>query len=163
MPVGRIEFGTRTTFPDLSGGEEPYRTRGGNGEKRLRALARCFRGDVPARHWYAIHAVSDATTQRRWLGIIPVALVMYTISYVDRTNISLALDPTISSMMQDLFMDDRMKGEAAGIFFFGYVLLQIPGGYWATTWSARKDHQPVPDRLGRLCHRLRPGAQLQAV
>jgi MFS family permease len=31
-----------------------------------------------------------------------------------------------------------MKGEAAGIFFFGYVLLQIPGGYWATAWSARK-------------------------
>jgi MFS family permease len=63
---------------------------------------------------------------------------MYTISYIDRTNISLALDPTISSMMSDLLMDDRMKGEAAGIFFFGYVLLQIPGGYWATRWSARK-------------------------
>ena len=63
---------------------------------------------------------------------------MYTISYVDRTNISLSLDPSISSMMKDLFMDDRMKGEAAGIFFFGYVLLQIPGGYWATAWSARK-------------------------
>jgi len=77
-------------------------------------------------------------TERRWLRIIPIALVMYTISYVDRTNISLALDPTISSMMKDLFMDDRMKGEAAGIFFFGYVLLQIPGGYWATRWSARK-------------------------
>ena len=76
--------------------------------------------------------------EQRWLRIIPVALVMYTISYVDRTNISLALDPTISSMMKDLFMDDRMKGEAAGIFFFGYVLLQIPGGYWATRWSARK-------------------------
>ena len=76
--------------------------------------------------------------ERRWLRIIPVALLMYTISYVDRTNISLALDPTISSMMRDLLMDDRMKGEAAGIFFFGYVLLQIPGGYWASQWSARK-------------------------
>jgi len=76
--------------------------------------------------------------EQRWLRIIPVALVMYTISYIDRTNISLALDPTISSMMRDLLMDDRMKGEAAGIFFFGYVLLQIPGGYWATRWSARK-------------------------
>ena len=75
---------------------------------------------------------------QRWLRIIPVALVMYTISYIDRTNVSLALDPTISSMMKDLLMDDRMKGEAAGIFFFGYMLLQIPGGYWATRWSARK-------------------------
>jgi len=77
-------------------------------------------------------------TERRWLRIIPVALLMYTISYVDRTNVSLALDPKISTMMRDLLMDDRMKGEAAGIFFFGYVLLQIPGGYLASHWSARK-------------------------
>ncbi len=77
-------------------------------------------------------------THRRWLRIIPVALVMYTISYVDRTNISLALDPKISSMMHDLLMNDRLKGEAAGIFFFGYLLLQIPGGYWATRWSPRQ-------------------------
>src|SRR5258706_814974 len=76
--------------------------------------------------------------QKRWLRIIPVALIMYTISYVDRTNVALALDPKISSMMKDLFMDDKMKGHAAGIFFFGYVLLQIPGGYWATRWGARR-------------------------
>ncbi len=75
---------------------------------------------------------------KRWLRIIPVALIMYTISYIDRTNVSLALDPGISRMMSDLRMDDRMKGEAAGIFFFGYMLLQIPGGYLAAHWSARK-------------------------
>ena len=102
------------------------------------ALPDGFNADVHRRGWYAVRAVSEPMTQRRWLRIIPVALVMYTISYVDRTNISLALDPTISSMMKDLLMDDRMKGEAAGIFFFGYILLQIPGGYWATAWSARK-------------------------
>jgi MFS family permease len=74
----------------------------------------------------------------RWLRIIPVALIMYTISYVDRTNVNMALTPGISSLMQDLFMDNRMKGEAAGIFFFGYVLMQMPGGYFATRWSPRK-------------------------
>jgi MFS family permease len=76
--------------------------------------------------------------EQRWLRIIPVALLMYTISYVDRTNISLALDPNIASMMKDLAMDDRMKGHAAGIFFFGYLLMQMPGGYCASRWSARK-------------------------
>jgi len=74
---------------------------------------------------------------QRWLRIIPVALIMYTISYVDRTNVALALDPKISSMMKDLLMDDRLKGHAAGIFFFGYVLLQIPGGYFASRWSPK--------------------------
>jgi len=76
--------------------------------------------------------------QQRWLRIIPAALLMYTISYVDRTNVSLALDPKISSMLHDLLMDDKMKGEAAGIFFLGYVLLQMPGGHFASRWSARK-------------------------
>src|SRR6185503_18670807 len=76
--------------------------------------------------------------EQRWLRIIPVALIMYTISYIDRTNVALALDPKLSTMMNDLLMDDKIKGNAVGIFFFGYLLLQIPGGYLATHWSARK-------------------------
>ncbi|HXC98221.1 MAG TPA: MFS transporter [Verrucomicrobiae bacterium] len=79
-----------------------------------------------------------AIPRQRWLRIIPAALIMYTISYIDRTNISLALDPKISSLMHDLLMDDKMKGELAGIFFLGYVLLQVPGGHFASRWSARK-------------------------
>jgi MFS family permease len=75
---------------------------------------------------------------QRWFRIIPVALIMYTISYVDRTNVSLALDPKISSMLHDLRMDDRMKGQAAGIFFLGYLLLQMVGGHLAGKWSAKK-------------------------
>src|SRR5260370_852079 len=53
--------------------------------------------------------------QERWLRIIPVALIMYTISYVDRTNISLAMDGSISTMMKELLMDDKMKGVAGGL------------------------------------------------
>jgi MFS family permease len=75
---------------------------------------------------------------QRWLRIVPVALVMYTISYVDRTNVTLALDPHISTLMRDLGMDDRMKGRAVGIFFLGYVLLQMAGGHLASRWSAKK-------------------------
>lgn len=76
--------------------------------------------------------------QERWLRIIPVALIMYTISYIDRTNIALALDPKISSMMGDLALDDAMKSTVAGIFFWGYLALQIPAGHLANHWSAKK-------------------------
>src|SRR6059058_4218577 len=65
----------------------------------------------------------EPMNERRWLRIIPVALIMYTISYVDRTNVSLALDPKISTMMKDLHMGDAMRGWAIGIFFFGYLPL----------------------------------------
>jgi MFS family permease len=73
-------------------------------------------------------------TSSRWLHIIPVALIMYTISFVDRTNISLAL-PQIS---RDLHLDPQQAGTVAGIFFWGYLVLQIPGGHLAKHWSAKK-------------------------
>ncbi len=71
---------------------------------------------------------------RRWLRIIPVALVMYTIAFIDRTNISLAL-PRIS---HDLGLDPVQAGKVAGIFYWGYVALQIPGGHLAKYWSPKK-------------------------
>jgi MFS family permease len=70
----------------------------------------------------------------RWLRIIPVALVMYTIAFIDRTNISLAL-PRIS---RDLGLDPAQAGNVAGIFYWGYLALQIPGGHLAKYWSPKK-------------------------
>jgi len=71
---------------------------------------------------------------QRWTHIIPVAFIMYTIAFIDRTNISLALP----SMSRELHMDPTQAGAAAGVFFWGYVLLQIPGGYLAHHWSAKR-------------------------
>ena len=76
----------------------------------------------------------DSAPSERWLRIIPVAFIMYTIAFIDRTNISLA----IPSMSRDLHMDPAQAGDAAGIFFWGYMLLQIPGGYLAQRWSAKR-------------------------
>src|SRR5438046_5272795 len=70
----------------------------------------------------------------RWIRVIPVALIMYTIAFIDRTNISLAL-PHIS---RDLHLDPQQAGTVAGIFFWGYLALQIPGGHLAKHWSAKK-------------------------
>ena len=71
---------------------------------------------------------------QRWLRIIPVAFIMYTISFIDRTNISLAL-PHIT---RDLHLDSTQAGSIAGVFYWGYCVLQIPGGHSAKHWSAKK-------------------------
>jgi MFS family permease len=71
---------------------------------------------------------------QRWLHIIPVAFIMYTIAFIDRTNISLALP----SLSRELHMGATQAGDAAGIFFWGYILLQIPGGHLAERWSAKR-------------------------
>lgn len=84
-----------------------------------------------------LKARQTATSARisvRWVRIIPVALIMYTIAFIDRTNISLAL-PHIS---RDLHLDPQQAGTVAGIFFWGYLALQIPGGHLAKHWSAKK-------------------------
>jgi sugar phosphate permease len=78
--------------------------------------------------------VTPPGISQRWIRIIPVALIMYTIAFIDRTNISLAL-PRIS---RDLHLDPQQAGTVAGIFFWGYLALQIPGGHLAKHWSAKK-------------------------
>src|SRR2546429_7998925 len=59
---------------------------------------------------------------------------MYTIAFIDRTNISLAL----SRIGRDLHLDPQQAGTVAGIFFWGYLALQIPGGHLAKHWSAKR-------------------------
>src|SRR5205809_4951436 len=78
--------------------------------------------------------ISPAEASSRWNRNIPVALIIYTIAFIDRTNRSLAL-PHIS---RDLHLDPQQAGTVAGIFFWGYLALQIPGGHLAKHWSAKK-------------------------
>jgi MFS family permease len=79
-------------------------------------------------------SIETRALDQRWLRIIPVALIMYTISFIDRTNISLAL-PHIS---RELNLDPTQAGSVAGVFYWGYCVLQIPGGHLAKHWSAKK-------------------------
>ncbi len=71
---------------------------------------------------------------RRWLFFIPVASIMYMLAFLDRTNLSFIL-PYIG---QDLHLTNSTKGMASGIFFLGYLLLQVPAALMAERWSAKK-------------------------
>jgi len=70
----------------------------------------------------------------RWNRIIPAAFMMYTIAYIDRTNFSLA----IPALQREFGLAAGGAGVAAGVFFLGYVLFQMPGGYLAQRWSAKR-------------------------
>ncbi|POB09263.1 MFS transporter [Sulfobacillus sp. hq2] len=74
------------------------------------------------------------TGHKRWTRIIPVAFLMYTIGFMDRINIGFGF----SGMEKTLSTNATMAGLAGGIFFFGYLFLQIPGGHWGVNWSAKK-------------------------
>jgi MFS family permease len=72
--------------------------------------------------------------RQRWIRIVPVATIMYGVAFINRTNISQAL-PAIT---RDLGMNAVQAGTVAGIFFWGYLLLQVPGGYLAGYWSTKR-------------------------
>ena len=94
--------------------------------------------------------------EQRWLRIIPAALITYTIAYIDRVNVSMALP----SLSRDLHMDSAQAGNVAGIFFWGYLLLQIPGGHIANRWSAKTFISIPLVRVGSRGRRLRTGPEL---
>jgi sugar phosphate permease len=79
-------------------------------------------------------ASPELMSSGRWRRIVPVAFITYTIFFINRTSISLALP----SMSRELHMNSTGAGQAVGIFFWGYLLLQTPGGYLAGRWSVKR-------------------------
>jgi sugar phosphate permease len=72
--------------------------------------------------------------QKRWIRIIPAAFLMYTIAFMDRVNIGFG----IPGIEKSLSTTATIAGLVSGIFFVGYVVLQIPGGQLAMKWSAKR-------------------------
>jgi MFS family permease len=71
----------------------------------------------------------------RWLRIIPPTILVYIFGFMDRTNIGFAM---AGGMAESLQMTASLSGLAAGIFFIGYMVLQVPGGHIAEHGSAKK-------------------------
>lgn len=70
--------------------------------------------------------------------LLPFIFCCYVISYLDRTNVGFAA----LSMNQDLGLTATMFGWAAGLFFFGYFIFELPSNlllqrFGARVWIAR--------------------------
>jgi MFS family permease len=87
----------------------------------------------------AIHSVQDAILETKLSSkiswrLLPFLLLCYTFAYLDRVNIGFAK----LQMQTDLGMSDAVYGLGAGIFFLGYVLLEIPSNLLLPKIGARK-------------------------
>ncbi|MGI9087223.1 MAG: MFS transporter [Chthoniobacterales bacterium] len=79
------------------------------------------------------HAGASARGRIAW-RLLPFLFLLYVANYLDRTNIAYAT----LGMKGDLGLTDSVFGTASGIFFIGYLGLQIPGALLVERWSARK-------------------------
>ncbi|MBL9126134.1 MAG: MFS transporter [Verrucomicrobiales bacterium] len=78
----------------------------------------------------------DAAALRRKVAwrILPPVFVLYIVAYLDRANVGFAK----LRMAKDLNFSEEVFGLGIGIFFVGYLLLEIPGALLVERWSARK-------------------------
>lgn len=69
--------------------------------------------------------LADEVYRKITLRIIPLILVCYFFGYLDRVNVGFAK----LQMVTDLGLSEAAYGVGAGLFFIGYLLLQVPAGY----------------------------------
>src|SRR4051794_10809578 len=66
--------------------------------------------------------------------VVPLVLALYVVAYLDRANAGFAKLP----MQAELHFPDDVFGWGFGLFFAGYLALEIPGALLVERWSARK-------------------------
>lgn len=77
----------------------------------------------------------DSARRKAFWRLLPVLFVAYFIAYVDRNNVAIAA----LTMPNELpWFTSKVLGLGSGMFFIGYLLLEIPGTLMVERWSARK-------------------------
>lgn len=69
--------------------------------------------------------------KRRWTVLLPIMMVTFLVSFLDRTNISFA----IPFMGPELGLNAAVLGFSSGVLFLGYAITQAAGG-----WLADRGH-----------------------
>jgi len=68
------------------------------------------------------------------LRLIPFLMILYMVAFLDRVNISFAA----LTMNRDLAISDGFYGVAAGIFFLGYCVCEVPANLMLARIGARR-------------------------
>ena len=71
----------------------------------------------------------------RWLRLIPVAFITYSLAYLDRANFGFG---AAGGMAEDLHITAAISSLLGSLFFLGYFFFQIPGALYAANQSAKK-------------------------
>src|SRR5690242_11872472 len=79
-------------------------------------------------------ALPVRTRQHVTARLIPYLMFIYLLAFLDRANLGVAK----LQMQRELGFSDAVVGFGAGIFFIGYLLLDLPGSLIVERWSARK-------------------------
>ena len=74
------------------------------------------------------------TLRKVAIRIVPFLMAMYFVNYLDRTNLGIAKN----DISEHLQLSATMFGLASGIFFIGYVLVEVPSNLALNRFGARR-------------------------
>jgi len=77
--------------------------------------------------------IEQATMRKVYWRVLPIAAVSYFFCYLDRINVGFAA----LTMNKDLGLDAATFGFAAGVFFWGYFLFEVPSNLMLDKVGAR--------------------------
>jgi ACS family tartrate transporter-like MFS transporter len=83
-------------------------------------------------------SLAERTRRRVTVHLVPVLFCLYILAYLDRVNISVAqlgMEKPIAE--GGLGFDPQVIGIGAGLFFWGYWILEIPSTLSVVKWGAR--------------------------
>jgi sugar phosphate permease len=71
----------------------------------------------------------------RWVKLIPIIFITYSLAYLDRANFGFA---SAAGMSTDLHITKGVSSLIGALFFLGYFFFQVPGAHYAEKRSAKK-------------------------
>ncbi|WP_329255182.1 MFS transporter [Actinoallomurus sp. NBC_01490] len=72
--------------------------------------------------------------RQRWVRLLPIAFVTYSLAYLDRSNFSVGI---AGGMKSDLGLTGGTSALIGASFFLGYFLFQVPGAIYADRRSVK--------------------------
>ncbi|HSU80681.1 MAG TPA: MFS transporter [Candidatus Angelobacter sp.] len=79
--------------------------------------------------------MKQTLAKKRWLYLIPIAFITYSLAYLDRANYGFG---AAAGMAKDLNITAGTSSLLGSLFFLGYFFFQIPGAHYAEKRSAKK-------------------------
>src|SRR6478752_6133555 len=83
----------------------------------------------------SVNSIEQSAVRKFAIRLVPFLALMFFINYLDRTAISFA-GP--NGMNQDLGLSAAQFGFASGIFFIGYIILEVPSNLALHKFGARR-------------------------
>ena len=106
------------------------------------------------------NSIEQSAVRKFAIRLVPFLALMFFINYLDRTAISFA-GP--NGMNQDLGLSAAQFGFASGIFFLGYIILEVPSNLALHKFGAHVSGLPELWSRGESLRCSLPGSRLQQV